>query len=78
MSAPASSVPVPGEGLDTTEARSFEEFFRAEHTRLFRALCLVVVDRNEAEDVAQVAFPRRLVRGAKSSLFLIAWNPLPP
>ena len=29
-------------------AGTFEEFFRSEHARLFRALCLVVGDRNEA------------------------------
>jgi RNA polymerase sigma factor (sigma-70 family) len=57
MSAPLHSVPVP-EGADTTQAGTFEEFFRAEHPGLYRALCLVVADRHEAEDVAQVAFLR--------------------
>jgi RNA polymerase sigma-70 factor, ECF subfamily len=37
---------------------SFEEFYRVEHTRLFRALCLVTGSRQEAEDVMQDAFMR--------------------
>jgi RNA polymerase sigma factor (sigma-70 family) len=57
MSAPLHSVPVP-RGRDTTKTETFEEFFRAEHPGLYRALCLVVADRDEAEDVAQVAFLR--------------------
>ena len=58
MSAPMHSVPVPDEGTVTarTQASAFEEFFRGEHARLFRALCLVTGDRHEAEDVLQVAF----------------------
>ena len=44
--------------LDATEgsAATFEEFFRAEHAGLFRALCLVTGSRQEAEDVMQEAF----------------------
>ena len=38
--------------------RSFEDFFGAEHTRLFGALCLVTGDRHEAEEVMQDAFLR--------------------
>ena len=40
------------------EPRSFEEFFRAEHARLFGALCLVSGDRHEAEEIMQDAFLR--------------------
>lgn len=36
----------------------FEEFFRSEYARLFRALCLVTASRDEAEDVMQEAFLR--------------------
>ncbi len=56
MSAPLHSVPVPDEGFETTQAETFEEFFRDEHDRLYRALCLVMGDLHEAEDVLQVAF----------------------
>jgi len=38
------------------EARSFEEFFHAQHARLFGTLCLVTGDAREAEDVMQEAF----------------------
>jgi RNA polymerase sigma factor (sigma-70 family) len=57
MSSPLHSVPLP-EGVGAAQALSFEEFFRAEHPRLFRALCLMVGDRHQAEDIAQVAFLR--------------------
>jgi RNA polymerase sigma-70 factor, ECF subfamily len=40
------------------EPRSFEEFFAAEHARLFGALCLVTGDRSEAEEIVQDAFLR--------------------
>ena len=40
------------------EDRSFEEFFAAEHSRLFGALCLVTGDRSEAEEIMQDAFLR--------------------
>jgi len=36
----------------------FEEFFGAQHARLFGALCLVTRDRHEAEDIMQDAFLR--------------------
>ena len=36
----------------------FEEFFDAEHTRLFGALCFVTGDRHEAEEIMQDAFLR--------------------
>jgi RNA polymerase sigma factor (sigma-70 family) len=35
---------------------SFEDFFRAHHVRLFRALCLSTGSRDEAEEVMQDAF----------------------
>jgi RNA polymerase sigma-70 factor (ECF subfamily) len=34
----------------------FEEFFQDHHARLFRALCMITGDRDEADEVAQVAF----------------------
>jgi RNA polymerase sigma-70 factor (sigma-E family) len=34
----------------------FEEFFGAEHARLFGALCFVTGDRHEAEEIMQDAF----------------------
>jgi RNA polymerase sigma-70 factor, ECF subfamily len=43
-----------GRSGETTS--SFEEFYRLEHVRLFRALCLVTGSRQEAEDVMQEAF----------------------
>ena len=36
----------------------FEEFFGAEHARLFGALCFVTGDRHEAEEIMQDAFLR--------------------
>ena len=39
-------------------ALSFEEFFEAEHRRLFRALLLVTHDSAEADDLLQEAFIR--------------------
>ena len=38
--------------------RRFEEFFGAEHARLFGALCFVTGDRHEAEEIMQDAFLR--------------------
>ena len=40
------------------EQASFEMFFREEHARLYRALCMVVGSRDEAEEIAQDAFLR--------------------
>ena len=40
------------EGVDL----SFEEFFGAEHDRLYQALCLVTRNRHEAEEIMQDAF----------------------
>lgn len=36
----------------------FEDFFDAEHPRLFGALCFVTADRHEAEEIMQDAFLR--------------------
>jgi len=44
------------EGAVADQRASFEDFFHAEHARLFRALCLVTGSRQEAEEVAQEAF----------------------
>ena len=57
-----SAAPVPvatleGEALEGA-TQSFEDFFRAEHAGLFRALCLVTGSRHEAEEVMQEAFMR--------------------
>ena len=43
-------------GEKETEPASFEDFFRAEHVRLFRALYLVTGGLQEAEDVMQESF----------------------
>ena len=37
-------------------ALNFEEFFAAEHDRLYRALCLATRNRHEAEEIMQDAF----------------------
>jgi RNA polymerase sigma factor (sigma-70 family) len=37
-------------------ALSFEDFFAAEHDRLYRALCLITRNRHEAEEIMQDAF----------------------
>ena len=47
---------------EVMEDRSFEEFVRAEHGRLYGALCLIAGDRHEAEDIMQDAFVRLLER----------------
>jgi RNA polymerase sigma-70 factor (ECF subfamily) len=46
-----------GTGM-TPEPQRFEEFFGAEHARLFGSLCLVTGDRHEAEEIMQDAFLR--------------------
>ena len=58
--------PMSEAGSITTEAGSsagrktltFEDFFGSEHVRLYRALNLVTVNRQEAEDIMQDAFIR--------------------
>ena len=38
--------------------RSFEEFFHAERDALFRVMCVISGDRQEAEDISQETFAR--------------------
>lgn len=40
----------------TDHPATFEDFFRAEYDRLFRAVTMITGSRQEAEDVLQVAF----------------------
>jgi RNA polymerase sigma-70 factor, ECF subfamily len=47
---------------EVAEARAFEDFFLAEHERLFQALFLLTGDRHEADDLAQEAFLRAYER----------------
>ena len=60
MGGPVRSLPSPPliEAGVAEQPRRFEEFFAAEHARLFGALCLVTADRHEAEEVMQDAFLR--------------------
>ena len=44
------------------EAVAFDEFFLAEHERLFQALYLLTGDRNEADDLAQESLLRAYER----------------
>jgi RNA polymerase sigma-70 factor (ECF subfamily) len=44
--------------LNDEAPRRFEDFFRAEHDRLFRAVRLLTRDRQEAEELTQDAFLR--------------------
>ena len=49
------------QALETTVTEAplqFEDFFYAEHARLFGALCFVTGDRHEAEEIMQDAFLR--------------------
>jgi RNA polymerase sigma-70 factor (ECF subfamily) len=59
MDVPLRAVPesaaAEGAGM-AEEQRTFEEFFRGEHDRLFRALCLVTGSRQEAEEIMQDSF----------------------
>jgi len=65
-----------------TDTTTFETFFRTEHARLYRAMCLVVGNRHEAEDVLQVAFLRvyerwervRAMDDARGYLYRVAMN----
>jgi RNA polymerase sigma factor (sigma-70 family) len=64
------------------EQRTFEEFFRGEYTRLFRALCLVTGSRHEAEEVMQDSFLKvwerwervALMEDPKGFLYRVAMN----
>lgn len=60
--APAVMEVVPVDGPGTQPAISFEDLYREEHERLYRALCLVTRNRHEAEDLVQEAFLRVLER----------------
>jgi RNA polymerase sigma-70 factor (ECF subfamily) len=51
-----------GEAALVQEHLSFEEFYEANHQRLFVALCLITGNRHEAEEVMQEAFVRILER----------------
>ena len=61
MEAQPSRVKLVRETVDTEEA-SFEAFFAARWTRLFRALLLLTGNKHEAEDVTQGAFLKLLER----------------
>jgi RNA polymerase sigma factor (sigma-70 family) len=50
-----------------SEARRFEDFFEAESRTLYRRLCLVTGNRQEAEEVMQDAFIRVLERWERVS-----------
>src|SRR3954468_6219910 len=50
------------------EQASFEDFFGAEHARLFGALTLVTGDRFEAEEIMQDAFLRVWERWSRVSV----------
>lgn len=45
-----------GEGTDRSALIHFEDFVQTEHADLYSALCLIIRDRGEAEDVMQEAF----------------------
>jgi RNA polymerase sigma-70 factor, ECF subfamily len=70
------------EGSVADEQASFEVFFRAEHARLYRALGMIVGNRDEAEEIAQDAFLRLWERWNRVStmevptayLFQVAMN----
>ena len=58
MASPLRSVPADdpeGTGVAPDQA-GFEEFFREQHARLYRSLCMVTGSRQEAEEIAQDAF----------------------
>jgi RNA polymerase sigma factor (sigma-70 family) len=47
---------------EVAESQAFDEFFLAQHERLFHALYLLTGDRNEADDLAQEALLRAYER----------------
>jgi RNA polymerase sigma-70 factor, ECF subfamily len=61
MEARPRQIPLTPDAMDAEEA-SFEAFFAAEWSRLFRALLLLTGSKEEAEDVAQAAFLTMLER----------------
>jgi RNA polymerase sigma-70 factor (ECF subfamily) len=84
MGAALHSVPAgPDEGgLVAQHRQRFEEFFLAEHDRLYRALCLMTGSRDEADEVLQDAFLRlwerfdrmKDVRDPRAYLYRTAMN----
>jgi RNA polymerase sigma-70 factor (ECF subfamily) len=59
---------VAGAGEATlADGRTFEEFYEANHRRLFTALCLVTGNRSEAEEIMQEAFLRLFERWGRVS-----------
>jgi RNA polymerase sigma-70 factor (ECF subfamily) len=59
MEAHLRAVPAPNvEEADLGAYRDFEEFYAANRTRLYTALCLVTGNRQEAEEITQDAFLR--------------------
>ncbi len=64
MDAPLRMVPAKkAEGARVAEGTAqFEDFFHAEHARLFRALCMVTGSRDQADEIAQEAFLKVLER----------------
>lgn len=84
MDAPLRAVPesAAAERPEMADERTFEEFFRREHDRLFRALCLVTGSRQEAEEVMQDSFLKvwerweriALMEDPKGFLYRVAMN----
>lgn len=66
MGAPLHSVPFDEEFV-TDHPGTFEDFFRAEYDRLFRAVTMITGSRQEAEDVLQVAFLKVFERWGRVS-----------
>ena len=67
MDEPIHLVAEPAKALEPADTSTFDEFVRAQHVRLFAAMCLVTGDRYEAEEVAQEAFVRVFERWNKVS-----------
>jgi RNA polymerase sigma-70 factor (ECF subfamily) len=60
---PELAEPIPEAAAESgDEALEFEAFVLANHTRLFRALCLLTRDRYEAEEITQESYLRILER----------------
>jgi RNA polymerase sigma-70 factor (ECF subfamily) len=67
----AASIETEDRGVERTSG--FEDFFEAQHARLYGTLCLVTADAAEAEDVMQEAFLRLWERWER-----VAEHPDPP